>query len=798
MELGNNRKQNEAKSKAEANELFSNNLTAGDSENSFDSLDIQRLLYSVWDGKWIILGSVLIIFALGYFYTQTLPDRYRTSGLFLIESQRADRGLNLFEFTRSRSLTWDEIATEREFITNSRELSENVGKRLILALTNPVTGDTLPILRQNGLGFVPEEEVLRRLSFQLPNRIDLDQIREINLLEIWSTSTDPYEAAFIANFYIDEYRKLDEQITRANLLGAVNYLEQLEERNTFNLSEQDEEIRTFLESDWSIITDEDGSAAANELRNLFREAEEIRFRKIAITDFLTRLRSEKETVMEMLFEGATDNDMALVTLVDQAILDLRLQAEAFYIEQPQLRTNPERNSVLSQILRRIDYLEGLRDESLEQQRQRVRERQGLDQVSLANYLANIRNEIRNNEGLLVDLDLRSDFIAERINTIQTDMASIMSRSTELQRLRRNQIISEELYVNLLKRLQETQIAVQSEVSRVREIRSATVPSTPYSPNRIRTYLLILILGFGLGIVIVVLRDLIDDVIHDPGQLRTSGFNVIGVIPDFKNYLELHFKNTERIPIRGNNIDVNLISLIDPISEGAEAYRRLKTSIEFSNVDNPYKTIVITSSKPTEGKSLTSLNLGLTYAQFGKRILIVDCDLRKPTVHKKLGIKKSPGLSDILFDKATIEECILDTGTDNFFVITAGGSIPNPAEALGSKRMKELMQSLQGEFDLVIMDTPPLLVVADALMLAVNADATILVSKAEETELSILKETRQDLLNLGINIGGTVLNGYDMNRVKSYYKYNYKYYYKYKYDYAYKNYKLNYTDEDKAK
>lgn len=798
MELDNNERRKGLRANGSSEDPLNPGFVSGEGEDQNDPFDPQLILYSLWDGKWIILACVVIIGALGFYYTQTLPNNYRTTGLFLIENQRADRGLNLFEFTRARNLTWDEVGTEMQFIVNSHELAENVGRRLINTLVNPATGDTLPMLRQNGLGFIPEEQVLQRLARQLPNRITLHQIDQMNLVEIRSTSFDPHEAAFIANFYIEEYRNLDEQITRSNLTSAASYLEQLEERNTMTLGEQDEQIRMFLEADWTMITDEDGTAAAQELRSLFREAEELRFRKIAVADYLERLRTEKQMVLDMLYEGATDNDMSLVNAFEQAILDLRLQAEAFYIEQPQLRANPERNTVLSQILRRIDYLEGLRDERLDSQRQRVIDRQGLDQASLASYLANIRNEIRSNEGRLVDMDLREDFIAERVNDIQSDMMSIMARSSELQRLRRNQVISEQLYLNLLKRLQETQIAIQSEVSRVREIRAASVPVAPFSPNRIRNYILSIILGFGLGAGIVLLRNLLDDMIHDPAQLRKAGFNVIGVIPDFTDYINTHFKNTERLPIRGRNVDVNLISLIDPISAGAEAYRRLRTSIEFSNADRDYQTLVVTSSKPSEGKSLTSINLGLTYAQFGKRTLIIDCDLRKPTIHKKLGLEKSPGLSDILFDKHTLEECLIDSSTDNFYVITAGNSIPNPAETMGSKRMQELISSLKKEFDIIILDTPPLLVVSDAMPLSVATDATLLVAKTEETELSILKETRQDLRDLGVNIAGTVLNAYDTNSVKSYYKYNYKYNYKYKYDYAYKNYKLDYTDQPDQK
>lgn len=762
-------------------------------EDQNDPFDPNEILFALWEGKWIILTCILLIGAAGYFYTQTLPNQYRTSAIFLIESQRADRGLNLFEFTRSRSLTWNEIGTEMEYIKNSTELGEEVGRRLLNQQFNPATGDTLPILLRAGFGQLPEDRVVSRLGRMMPATISLNQIDEMNLVEMQSQSTDPYEAALVVNYYIEQYGQIDEEITRKNLNAAADYLEELEEESSETLTVQDRRLRDFLKQDWSLVTDEQGNQTATELRNLYQEYEEMQFRYRQTEDYLSRLRDERDEVLNMIAEGVGTGVEAYLTAVDEFILDLELQAEEYYIEQPELRDNPEQNVELSNIMRRIEYLEESRREKLQQQRANIQELQGLDAASLTTYLTDIRTEIRQNEASLVDLEARIQFVDENIEDRQQEMLQVMESSAELSRMRRNMRINEELYVNLLRRLQETQVAIRSEVSRVREIRPAFVPGVPFSPNRTRNYLLSIILGAALGGGLVLLRKFLDDMIHDPDQLRKASFNVIGLIPDLTEYAKTHFKGQKRVPVMGKNVDVNLVTIIDPLAAGSEAYRRLKSNIEFSRADKKTQTIVIASSKPSEGKSLTAINLALTYAQYGEKVLLVDTDMRKPTVHKLLDLKRSPGLADIIFDKSDIQSSINESTIENFHVLTCGTAIPNPAEAMGSDKMKKIADELRDQFDIIIFDTPPLQIVSDALPLAVEHDATILVCRAEETELDILKNTRRDMREIGVELVGTVLNGFDYTKGISYYKYNYKY----KYNYAYKNYRINFEEMDKS-
>ncbi|MCH8568827.1 MAG: polysaccharide biosynthesis tyrosine autokinase [Balneolales bacterium] len=769
-------------------------LSSSDEEDQNDPFDPQEILFSLWDGKWIILACVILLGSGGYFYTQTIPDEFETSGIFLIESQRADRGLNLFEFTRSRSLTWNEIGAEMQFIRNSTELGENVGRRLLEQPISPVTGDTLPVLLRAGFGRFNEEQVVQRLGRILPNTVRLTQIQEMNLINISSRSTDRYEAAQLINLYMEEYGRIDSEVTRANLNAAADYLNDLERERQDVLISQDEELRRFLQRDWSLLTDQDGSRAANELRSIFRQIDEQQFELEQHIDYLQRLESERDMVLGLLADGVEELGLEdWLRTLNQAILQLEIEAEEYYIERPELRENPDMSIELSNINRRLERLYELRDERLRLRRDQFVDMQGLDNAALTQYLTEIRRDIRIYESRILDLNSRNEFIEERLTELQGDLLNTMNQSAELARMRRNMRINEDLYVSLLRRLQETQIAIRSEASRIREIRPASIPGSPVSPNRTRNYLLSLILGFGLGAGFVLLRKMLDDMIHDPEQLRKAGFNVLGVVPDLNEYTKTHFKGQKKVPVLGNSVDVNLVTLIDPLAAGSEAYRRLKSNIEYSRADKKTQTIVMASSKPAEGKSLTAMNLALTYAQFGIKTILIDADLRKPTVHKLFNVKRSPGLSDVIFDKANLETTITPTGVENFSILTCGTAIPSPAETLGSLRMQKLIDDLRSRFEIIVIDTPPLQVVSDAVPLAVEADATILVCRADETEFDILKGTRRDMKEIGVTIVGTVLNGFDYTKGQTYYKYNYKY----KYNYAYKTYRISYSDIDKT-
>jgi capsular exopolysaccharide synthesis family protein len=221
--------------------------------------------------------------------------------------------------------------------------------------------------------------------------------------------------------------------------------------------------------------------------------------------------------------------------------------------------------------------------------------------------------------------------------------------------------------------------------------------------------------------------------------------------------------------------VNLITYMNPKSPASEAYRILRTNIQFASPDKELKTILITSSTPDEGKSTTVVNLGIILAQAGKKILVIDCDLRKPVIHKSFRLSNDSGLTNILV--SNIESCnvINKTYIDNLEILTSGPIPPNPAELLGSKKMKNLLQELTRIYDYIILDTPPIGLVTDSALLAAVADGTILVISSGKVVVEMAKRSTDSLLKVGANILGVVLNKIPKNGKGYYNSYYYKYY-----------------------
>ena len=192
----------------------------------------------------------------------------------------------------------------------------------------------------------------------------------------------------------------------------------------------------------------------------------------------------------------------------------------------------------------------------------------------------------------------------------------------------------------------------------------------------------------------------------------------------------------------------------PKSLSAEAYRSLRTGIKFSSVDKPIKTIVITSALIGEGKSTVAGNLAYTLNQDGAKVLVIDCDLRKPSMHCNFSVSNEEGLTDVLAGSSDLKSVIKKI-EGSLFLITAGTTSPNPAEILGSKAMEDLIKELYVDFDYIILDTPSVLPISDTLLLAAKADATLIVVKAKKTKEKMVKESYSKLVEARANVIGTI-------------------------------------------
>jgi succinoglycan biosynthesis transport protein ExoP len=294
------------------------------------------------------------------------------------------------------------------------------------------------------------------------------------------------------------------------------------------------------------------------------------------------------------------------------------------------------------------------------------------------------------------------------------------------------------------------------------VEPAAVPTAPISSRTHSNVLLAATVGLILAVGAAFFLEYLDDTIKSPEDIsQTLGLTTLGAITR----------------IGGDTYPDKLITMKHPRSIIAEAYRILRTNIQFSAIDKPLKSIVVSSPNPIEGKSVTIANLAVVMAQAGARVVIVDSDLRRPVMHKIFNLPNTEGLTNVLLqDRPLVDGYLQSTEVENLQVLTTGPLPPNPSELLSSQKMTDLIGNLKEEADVVLLDSPPSLPVTDAAVLSSKTDGTLLVTDAGTTRRGAARRAKEDLMRVGANILGVVLNKFSVRGASSYYYYYYYYYY----------------------
>jgi len=313
---------------------------------------------------------------------------------------------------------------------------------------------------------------------------------------------------------------------------------------------------------------------------------------------------------------------------------------------------------------------------------------------------------------------------------------------------------------------------------------AVVPGEPVTPKPMRNGLLALALGLALGIGLAFLLEYVDDSWNSPEEMeRVSGAPTFGIIPGFKGSKTQKGGSVAQSPLKtglrraGKEAETDelagrLVTVLDPMSAAAEAYRTLRTNLIYALLDDPPKVIVLTSPGPGEGKSTTCANLGVVLAQAGKNTLILDCDFRKPVIHRLFGLRNLHGLVDVLVGERKLQENWKEL-MEGLKVVTVGPIPPNPTELLGTRRFSEFLASFREEFEYVLVDAPPLGLVSDPAILATQGDGVLLVVDAQNTRKGSVRQAIRSVETVGTNVLGTVMNNVKVSK-DGYYAYNYGY------------------------
>jgi succinoglycan biosynthesis transport protein ExoP len=331
-----------------------------------------------------------------------------------------------------------------------------------------------------------------------------------------------------------------------------------------------------------------------------------------------------------------------------------------------------------------------------------------------------------------------------------------------------------LYEGLMEKMKESAVSAGLKSNNFRIVDVARVPSAPVEPNIPRNLEFAFVLGLTSGVGLAFLLEGMDNTVRTTEQAQMiSGLPPLGMIP-MGSRTPREATNTKRLVIATSKEAVELVTQTRPNSQMAESYRALRTSLLLSNLGAPPKVIIVTSALPQEGKSTTSISCANVLAQKGTRVLLIDADLRRPSIHKTLGMGPRSGLSNVLTGSATLEQVITRSPSlPNVFVLPAGTPPPNPAELLASTQMRDVLEELRGQYDHIVVDTPPTLSVTDAVVLSPRADAIVLVIRSGQTTKQALRRSRDLLMQVNAKVSGVLLNAVDLSSPDYYYYYEYQ-------------------------
>lgn len=755
-----------------------------------DVISLRDLLEILWRGKYVLIGVFLAVAGLTAVYTFLQAPEYEATSTVLIDTEQASSGSSgqgemrqmlLQGMGSSRS-----VQNEME-ILRSRSVAQRVARRLEAQRTIPDSSAILPILETEPGREEPftTMDVVNRLR----ERVNVSQVsQEVDMIEVTATSTSPTAASLIANLYVEEYLERNTEKSRSEISARRQFLEQQKETYEDTLETIEAQLATFKEEEQVVALQAKAETLVEQMSNLQSMRDETRVELQMARSSLESLREKADEIEPGLAERISSGLDQEIASLQQKKGELETQRELIYSKNPVLRQEDQTNEQLRTINEQIANLQEQIEERAGRYVKQVMSTGGIDPQSLQQsggseigstlgYLTELQRQITQRSIEVRGHEARLAALEQRIAEYQQDFEQIPGSEIRLAQLERARQANEQIYTFLTQRLQETRVAEQSELGYAETVDEAVPPDSPVSPNVPLNLLLGMVLGGFLGVGTVFLRNAMDTSIHGPEDVEERGYNLIGLVPDLSEEIGRKHRLGETVSVNGMEVDSSLLVLTNPFSHKSEAYRRLRTNIQYSRPDDPVRAVMVTSSHAGEGKTTTAANLAVTLAQAGHETVLVDADLRKPRVHRMIPTDKEPGLVDLLFgtSEKTVEQ--FSSPIDQLTVIPRGASTPNPSELLGSKSMEELVQELEERFDYVVFDSAPLFAATDSVALSRIVDGTILVAETEKAGIDDLERSIGQIRNVGATFLGTVLNRFaDQSLFRGSYGYGYYGYY----------------------
>ena len=741
-----------------------------------------------------IIFFTLFGFLLSIYTTNNIPPKYQSTATIEIREKPGANMIMDFSGSRSQNRMTNEIS-----VIKSRALA----KEVVESLWNSNRRNNLHIFGTKI--FYPRGQRLRktlkelftfglydsntsqskvydepytnsigdRFSGNVMAGLSVRHVKNTNILEITFSSQNSDEARRLANMIAKTYVRYDGERSKEIAVRSREFLDSLVLDQEKKIDFQERKIRDFKLKNNMYSLDGDALSIISQLNDyeseLYRLKADINIRKEKSGILNSRLTREEQTLTDQLLN---DINTQLISL-RMGIGNLESQ-----IVQSTNEYSPNHGAVINL----KEKLRKLKNELNDKVSLLIS--QGVNVQDPLQLRQDIITQLLELDSEIIGFELRISEINKMVRIFNEKLNSLPEKQMELARLDRDTEILNNNYSYLRQKLEEAKLNIAVQVGNAAILDYARTPSRPIGPNHNRNILLGIIMGLVIGISISFLIEFLDNTLKTIDEIEKHNLNVLGIIPAIGNskgatsnrILKLKIGESSRT---SGGVKRRLITREDPKSPISEAYRSLRTNLLYSSEER-VKSILVSSAGPGEGKTTTVANLAITYANLGKKTLLVDTDLRRPVVHKVFNLEREPGVTNYLSSQTdNYKSLIKKTDIENLSVVTSGIIPPNPSEMLGSKRMIQLAKLLEQDWDMVLFDSPPLVAVTDANMVSKEIDQIVLVVKVGQTDKKAFHHTISNLKTINAPLGGIIMNAVtNKSSYGSYYYYYYHQYYNY--------------------
>ncbi|HAR35555.1 MAG TPA: hypothetical protein DCR87_01360 [Acidobacteria bacterium] len=715
-------------------------------------IDLRKYIDIFYRRRWTVISLTLIAVALSLIISFVTRPVYKARGTVMIEKE--PNILSFEDIFQIETFRDDYFQTQYKLL-QSRSLAERTIERLKLwekkefSGGKNVTGEDLknPVFRQ-------------KLVDKFLGRLEVKPIRMTRLVEVAFKAHDPALASDCVNALFDSFVDMNIEARYETTEQATEFLsEQIAELKK-EISQKEQELQNYgQEKDIVILSDKETTMLdkISELNKALTEAQIERVRKESYYNGIKNASPD--------FIPEAMNNPLIQRLREEY---LKLSREYAKMEEKFQPEYPEMQRLKAELDTARELLKN--------------ETQRLIRAAYADYQAALKKEA----------SLKELFEQQKEEAFRLNSNAILYNSLKIELENKKNLLE-----SLLKRQSETGVSARLKglrTSNIRIVDRADIPLRPDSPRKFRNLLLALFLGLFGGLGLALGMEYLDNTVKSAEDVeRYSGWPTLGVVPIFDQDATLngHYyayrsaededgkkkRKEEKGETENEPRSIELISHFAPDSTFAESYRSLRTALLLSGPLSSLKSLIITSPLPNEGKSVTISNLAVSLAQTEKKVLLMDADLRRPKQHRIFNLKNHDGLSNYLTMGLELKKLVKTTMVPSLYFINSGPIPPNPAELLGSERMKELLGRLKGSFDFILIDTPPVLSVTDSQVLGKMVDGLILVVQADRTPKEALRQTREIIDLLQLKTFGVVINALNLDNRSYYHRHYYRHYYK---------------------